>query len=54
VPADVRERIDADVERELDDVVVFAVGSPKPDPADALEYMYSDGLRPRAGVASNA
>ncbi|HEX4721910.1 MAG TPA: thiamine pyrophosphate-dependent dehydrogenase E1 component subunit alpha [Pseudonocardiaceae bacterium] len=54
VPADVRERIDADVERELDDVVAFAVGSPKPDPADALEYMYSDGLRPRAGVASNA
>jgi pyruvate dehydrogenase E1 component alpha subunit len=54
VPADVRAVIDAEVERELDEVVAFAVGSPKPDPADAMEYMYSDGLRPRAGVASNA
>jgi pyruvate dehydrogenase E1 component alpha subunit len=54
VPADVRERIDADVEAELAEVVAFAVASPKPDPADALEYMYTDGLRPRAGVASHA
>jgi acetoin:2,6-dichlorophenolindophenol oxidoreductase subunit alpha len=52
VPASVRAEIDADVEAELDEVVAFAVGSTKPDPADAFEYMYSDGLRPRAGVAS--
>ena len=54
VPEDVRKRIDADVERELDEVVAFAVNSPKPDPADAMEYMYSDDLRPRAGVSGNA
>lgn len=50
ISADVRERIDAEVEAELDDVVAFAVGSPKPDPADALEYMYASGLRVRAGA----
>lgn len=50
VPAEERARIDAEVEKELDDVVEFAVTSPRPDPKDALEYMYSDGLRPRAGV----
>jgi pyruvate dehydrogenase E1 component alpha subunit len=52
VPADVRARIDAEVETRLDEVVAFAVGSPKPDPVSAFEYMYSTGLRPRAGVAS--
>jgi pyruvate dehydrogenase E1 component alpha subunit len=52
VPASIRAEIDAEVEAELDEVVAFAVGSAKPDPADAFEYMYSDGLRPRAGVAS--
>jgi pyruvate dehydrogenase E1 component alpha subunit len=52
VPASIRAEIDAEVEAELDEAVAFAVGSAKPDPADAFEYMYSDGLRPRAGVAS--
>jgi acetoin:2,6-dichlorophenolindophenol oxidoreductase subunit alpha len=52
VPADVRARIDAEVETRLDEVVAFAVGSAKPDPADALEYMYSTGLVPRAGVSN--
>ncbi len=52
VPADVRERIDAEIEVELDEVVRFAVESPKPDPLDAFEHMYSDGLRPRAGASS--
>ncbi len=54
VAPDVRERIDAEVECELDGVVAFAVSSPRPDPADAMDYMYSDGFRPRAGVASHA
>jgi TPP-dependent pyruvate/acetoin dehydrogenase alpha subunit len=54
VPEEIRTRIDADIEAELDDVVAFAVGSARPDPADALEYMYSDGLVPRAGVAGDA
>jgi pyruvate dehydrogenase E1 component alpha subunit len=50
VPAGVRERIDTEVEAELDDVVAFAVGSAKPDPADALEFMYASGLRARGGA----
>lgn len=50
VPEDVRARIDAEIEAELDEVVAFAVGSAKPDPADALEYMYTSGLEARAGV----
>jgi pyruvate dehydrogenase E1 component alpha subunit len=51
VPADVRERIDAEIETQLDEVVRFAVDSPRPDPVDAFEYMYTCGLRPRAGVS---
>lgn len=51
VPADVRDRIDARIEAELDAVVAFAVHSAKPDPADALEYRYANGLRARAGVS---
>jgi pyruvate dehydrogenase E1 component alpha subunit len=50
VPEDVRARIDAEIEAELDEVVAFAVASAKPDPADALEYMYASGLEARAGV----
>jgi len=47
----VRERIGADVEALLDDAVAFARASPRPDPADALDFVYASGLRPRAGVA---
>jgi pyruvate dehydrogenase E1 component alpha subunit len=47
----VRERIAADVEALLDDAVAFARESPRPDPADALDYVYASGLRPRRGVA---
>jgi pyruvate dehydrogenase E1 component alpha subunit len=54
VPADVRAGIDARIEAELDEVVAFAVGSARPDPVDALDYMYTDGLRARAGVAGDA
>ena len=50
VPDEERARIDAEIEAELDEVVAFAVGSERPDPADALRYMYTDGLEARAGV----
>ncbi|HET8680338.1 MAG TPA: thiamine pyrophosphate-dependent dehydrogenase E1 component subunit alpha [Micromonosporaceae bacterium] len=51
VPAQVRERIDAEVEAVLDDAVRFARQSPKPDPSGALDYLYADGMRARPGVA---
>ncbi len=46
-----RAEIDAEVERQLAEVVRFAVQSPKPDPAEAMDHMYADGFRPRAGVS---
>jgi pyruvate dehydrogenase E1 component alpha subunit len=51
VTADVRERIDAEIEALLEDAVRFAVDSPRPDPMDALDYLYASGLRVRAGVS---
>lgn len=54
VPADVRAEVDARIEAELDEVVAFAVGSARPDPVTALDYMYTDGLRARAGVVGDA
>ena len=38
-----RARIDAEIERLLDDVVAFALASPRPEPADALEFGYASG-----------
>jgi TPP-dependent pyruvate/acetoin dehydrogenase alpha subunit len=52
IPASQREQIDADVEVRLDAAVAFALDSPRPDPADGLDYLYSTGLRLRAGVVS--
>lgn len=49
IPTATRERIDAEVEALLADAVRFALDSPHPDPADALEYLYASGLRGRAG-----
>jgi TPP-dependent pyruvate/acetoin dehydrogenase alpha subunit len=51
VPANVRDRIDAEIEALLDEAVRFATDSAEPDPAGALDYLYADGLRARAGVA---
>ncbi|KAA2256007.1 thiamine pyrophosphate-dependent dehydrogenase E1 component subunit alpha [Solihabitans fulvus] len=51
VDAGTRERIDAEIEELLDDVVRFAVDSPRPDAVDAQDYQYATGLRTRAGVA---
>ena len=45
-----RATIDAEIEELLDAAVAFAVTSDKPDPADALDYLYADGLRTRRGV----
>ena len=51
VDAAVRQRVDEEIEALLDEAVRFAVGSPLPDPAGALDHLYADGLRARAGVA---
>ncbi|QFZ21218.1 thiamine pyrophosphate-dependent dehydrogenase E1 component subunit alpha [Saccharothrix syringae] len=44
-----RTLVDAEIESTLDAAVAFALGSPHPDPADALEHLYADGTRPRPG-----
>jgi pyruvate dehydrogenase E1 component alpha subunit len=51
VPDDRRQAIDAEIEALIDEATRFAVDSPKPDPADALDHHYASGLRVRAGVA---
>lgn len=45
-----RDRIDAEIEDVLEAAVRFARESPLPDPAGALEHLYADGLRARAGA----
>lgn len=44
-----RERIDAEVESTMDNAVTFALDSPHPDPAGALDYLYATGMRARPG-----
>ncbi|GAA1512899.1 thiamine pyrophosphate-dependent dehydrogenase E1 component subunit alpha [Dactylosporangium maewongense] len=51
IPEADRDRIDAEIEALLDEAVRFAVDSPLPDPAGALDHLYADGLRARAGVS---
>ncbi len=46
------ERIDAEVAGVIDAAVEYARSSPPPDPADALDFLYASGLRPRAGFVS--
>ncbi|MGI8665172.1 MAG: thiamine pyrophosphate-dependent dehydrogenase E1 component subunit alpha [Jatrophihabitans sp.] len=41
--------IDAEVEQTLAAAVDFALTSPHPDPAGALDHLYADGLKPRSG-----
>jgi pyruvate dehydrogenase E1 component alpha subunit len=48
--ADTVERVRREVDAVLDDAIAFARQSARPDPADALEYAYASGLRPRRGV----
>jgi pyruvate dehydrogenase E1 component alpha subunit len=45
-----RAEIDADVEAVLDRAVRFALASPAPDPAEAMDFLYATGLRTRSGV----
>lgn len=51
VPEPVRSEIDAEIEALLDEAERFTGDSPEPDPAGALDYLYADGLRGRAGVS---
>jgi acetoin:2,6-dichlorophenolindophenol oxidoreductase subunit alpha len=51
VPDEVRERVDAEIEEVLAEAVRFAVDSPRPDPASALDHLYATGMRVRAGVS---
>jgi pyruvate dehydrogenase E1 component alpha subunit len=45
----VRRRIDDEVETAVAAAVRYAMESPKPDPAGGMDYLYSAGVRPRAG-----
>jgi pyruvate dehydrogenase E1 component alpha subunit len=45
-----RDRIDADVEAVLDEAVRYALASPRPDPADAMEFLYATATPARTGV----
>lgn len=47
--ADHRAVIDAEVEAVLAEAVAFALTSPHPDPAGALDHLYATGLRARSG-----
>jgi pyruvate dehydrogenase E1 component alpha subunit len=51
VPEAVRARIDAEIEALLDEAERFVYASAEPDPAGALDYLYANGLRGRAGTA---
>ena len=51
VPEQVRAGIDAEIEELLDRARRFVADSPEPDPAGALDHLYADGLRARAGVS---
>ncbi|WP_380635657.1 thiamine pyrophosphate-dependent dehydrogenase E1 component subunit alpha [Saccharothrix lopnurensis] len=44
-----RERVDAEVESVVDAAVAFALDSPHPDPAGALDHLYATGMRARPG-----
>ncbi|MBS2538057.1 thiamine pyrophosphate-dependent dehydrogenase E1 component subunit alpha [Catenulispora sp. NF23] len=46
-----RGQIDAEIEAVLEEAVRFALDSPHPDPATALDHLYADGTQARAGVA---
>lgn len=41
--------VDAEIEALLESAVEFAVGSPRPDPAGALDHLYATGMRGRSG-----
>jgi pyruvate dehydrogenase E1 component alpha subunit len=47
---DVRARLDADIERVLDEAVEFARASERPTVMEALDFVYASGHPPRAGA----
>ncbi|MEU3456919.1 thiamine pyrophosphate-dependent dehydrogenase E1 component subunit alpha [Micromonospora sp. NPDC006766] len=49
LPAEVREAVDAEVEATLAAAVEYALASPVPDPAGALDHLYASGLTARGG-----
>ncbi|MFF4808405.1 thiamine pyrophosphate-dependent dehydrogenase E1 component subunit alpha [Micromonospora chersina] len=49
LPAADRAAVDAEVEATLDAAVDFALASPAPDPATALDHLYASGLTARTG-----
>jgi TPP-dependent pyruvate/acetoin dehydrogenase alpha subunit len=51
VPETVRAQIDDEIEQLLDEARRFAEASPEPDPAGALDYLYTGSLRGRGGTA---
>jgi pyruvate dehydrogenase E1 component alpha subunit len=51
VPDEVRAGIDAEIEALLEEATEFVLDSPEPDPAGALDHLYADGLRARAGTS---
>jgi pyruvate dehydrogenase E1 component alpha subunit len=46
-----REQIEGEVTATIERAVEFARSSPRPEPSEALDYMYASGLRARMGVA---
>ena len=44
--------IDGEVEQLLDAALAFARESPRPDAAEALDYVYASGPAPRKGVSA--
>lgn len=48
--ADARAGIDTQVEALLAEAVAFALDSPRPDPAGALDHLYATGMRGRNGI----
>ncbi|MEU5722119.1 thiamine pyrophosphate-dependent dehydrogenase E1 component subunit alpha [Micromonospora sp. NPDC047738] len=49
LPRSVRDAVDAEVEATLAAAVEYALASPAPDPAGALEHLYASGLTARTG-----
>ncbi len=50
IPAPVREQIDAEITDLIESAREFAIGSPHPDPKDALGYLYASGMTGRSGT----
>ena len=48
----VRDQLDAEIDELMAQAERFALDSPHPDPAGALDYLYASGLVPRGGVVA--